>query len=60
MKSRLSKKGSRLLIMVSQRRKLASYADSDAHRRIGPDQDSRLPSNHTRTGVGNIGIGGPF
>jgi ribosomal protein S15P/S13E len=49
MKDWLSRKGSRLLDMMSQRRRLAKYADPGAHRRSAPDQDSRLPYNHTRT-----------
>ena len=60
MKNWLSKKGSRLLVMLSERRKLASYTDPEAHRRVAPGQDSRLPSNHTRTSGGNMGVGGPF
>ncbi|MYS22451.1 hypothetical protein GA0115240_14214 [Streptomyces sp. DvalAA-14] len=49
MKDWLSRKGSRLLDMMSQRRRLAKYADPEAHRRGAPDRDSLLPSNHTRT-----------
>jgi hypothetical protein len=51
MKDWLSRKGGRLLDMVSQRRRLARYADPEAHRRIAPDRDTRLPSNHTTTSV---------
>lgn len=49
MKDWLSRKGSRLLDMMSQRRRLAKYADPEAHRRVAPDRDSLLPYNHTRT-----------
>lgn len=49
MKAWLSKKGSRLLQMVSERRRLARYTDSEAHRRQAPDRDALLPYNHTRT-----------
>ncbi|WP_225850260.1 hypothetical protein [Streptomyces sp. HPF1205] len=44
----LSRKGSRLLDMMSRRRRMAKYADPGAHRRGAPDRDSLLPSNHTR------------
>ena len=50
MRNWLTKKGNRLLLMVSERRRLASYTDSEAHRRTAPDRDAGLPSNHTRTG----------
>jgi hypothetical protein len=45
--------------MMSQRRRLAKYADPGAHRRGAPERDAGLPINHTRTPMGPMG-GGPF
>jgi gamma-glutamyl phosphate reductase len=59
MRDWLSRKGSRLLDMMSQRRRLAKYADPGAHRRGAPERDAGLPINHTRTPMGPMG-GGPF
>ncbi|MEU6850606.1 hypothetical protein ABZ901_11850 [Actinacidiphila alni] len=62
MKAWLVRKGGRLLDMVSLRRRMAKYADPEAHRRGAPDRDALLPYNHTRTGVppmGGIGNSGP-
>ncbi|MCL2728832.1 MAG: hypothetical protein FWE15_02270 [Actinomycetia bacterium] len=50
MREWLAKKGARLLVMVSERRRLATYTDSEAHRRVAPERDGRLPVNHTRSG----------
>lgn len=55
MKAWLSRKGSRLLDMMSQRRGLAKYTDPEAHRRVAPDRDSLLPSNHTPTPIPPMG-----
>ncbi|SEO09346.1 hypothetical protein [Actinacidiphila rubida] len=55
MKAWLAKKGGRLLTMVSERRRLASYTDPDAHRRMAPDRDALLPPNHTRTTLPGMG-----
>jgi hypothetical protein len=55
MKDRLSRKGSTLLDMMSQRRRLAKDADPEAHRRSGPDRDSLLPHNHTPTPIPPMG-----
>lgn len=54
MKDWLARKGSRLLDMLSTRRRLANYTDAEAHRRIAPDRDSRLPSNHRPTSMPSI------
>lgn len=55
MKDRLSRKGSRLLDMMSERRRPAKYADPEAHRRGAPDRDSLLPYNHTPTPMPPLG-----
>ncbi|MEE4545035.1 hypothetical protein V2S66_24090 [Streptomyces sp. V4-01] len=49
MKDWLSRKGSRLLDLVSQRRRMAKYTDPEAHRRVAQDRDALLPYHHTRT-----------
>lgn len=55
MKDWLYRKGSRLLDMMSQRRRMAKYADPEAHRRGAPNRDALLPQNHTRTSVPPMG-----
>jgi hypothetical protein len=51
MKDWLARKGSRVLDVLSQRRRTAKYDDPDAHRRGAPDRDALLPYNHTRTPI---------
>jgi hypothetical protein len=51
MKDWLARKGSRVLDMMSQRRRMAKYDDPDAHRRGAPDRDALLPYNHTQTPI---------
>ena len=55
MKAWLSKKGGRLLDMVSERRRLANYTDPEAHRRVAPDREALLPSNYTRPPIPPMG-----
>lgn len=59
MREWLAKKGGRLLVMVSERRRLATFTDSEAHRRVAPDRDRCLPINHTRMDRTSGGFG-PF